>query len=126
MRQDSCAERIQAQQQGREETVRALLDAANGDDDEAREEAYESLHDLPLSISRRVLLRVDISTGGPADWLEVECEQGRYSLDVQRVTYHFADWFDHAAQPVEQGTALWAYADMVAEYESQREEYARD
>jgi hypothetical protein len=66
-------------------------DVVQGIADSARESIYE----FPLSVSRQVVHRIDLSTGGPADWLEVFMESGDDST-IDRIVYHFADWFDHA------------------------------
>lgn len=75
------------------------------------EAARERMYEYPLGVSQQTVFRVDISTGGPGDWLEVVCtgdtpryevrpENGEY-YEVERITYHFNDWFDHAERPLE-------------------------
>lgn len=59
------------------------------------ESARERMDEMPLSVSRQVVHRIDLSTGGPADWLEVFMDSGDEST-IARIVYHFADWFDHA------------------------------
>lgn len=36
-----------------------------------------------------------MSTGGPADYLEVHVDSDN---EITSIVYHFADWFDHAEQ----------------------------
>lgn len=70
-----------------------------------QEIADDILDSYPLAVSARTVFRVDLSTGGPADWLEVVCSgntpnyepagEGEH-YEVERIVYHFADWFDHA------------------------------
>ena len=115
-RQGTCAERIAQQMSSREESLRELFEAVNSIDEERAEEAREELDSFALGASTKVLLRIDLSTGGPADYLTAECEQERYGLSVERVTYHFADWFDHAEEDVPENSPLWQYAEQVAEY----------
>lgn len=76
--------------------------------DAVRERAEQRAYDLPLGVSSFRVFRVDLSTGGPADWLEVRTsgdtpvyESGGEPYEVESVTYHFADWFDHAARELE-------------------------
>jgi hypothetical protein len=84
----------------------------------------DSLYEFGLGITRKVMLRFDMSTGGPADWLEILCDEevgagGWRHLYVDRVTYHFSDWFDHAEMPVDQASPLWQLAEWVADTGSQ-------
>lgn len=78
----------------------------------------DSLYDFGLGLSRKVVLRFDMSTGGPADWLEIVCDEetSQYGsrLDVETVTYHFADWWDHAEQDITDGP-LFELAEWLAE-----------
>jgi uncharacterized protein YheU (UPF0270 family) len=85
------------------DTLGALLE--DFDVDALREAADERMHETPLAVSSYTVFRVDLSTGGPADWLEVRCTgdtpahepagEGEH-FEVDTITYHFADWFDHA------------------------------
>lgn len=77
------------------------------------EAAYDHLHEYPLGVSVKRVLRVDLSTGGPGDWLEIE--QDSDDGEVLDVSYHFNDWFDHAERRVDTGSALWHYAEWIAE-----------
>lgn len=131
--QKTCAERIDAHRDSRIRHIAELQRLANlseltlADVDSARDldltaedvesindQAYEALHELPLGVSAHTVFRVELSTGGPADWLEVTCtgheiRRNAYTDDttawteweVERISYHFADWFDHAAVELE-------------------------
>lgn len=83
-------------------TTSATLDElANGEEmtcDEIAEAAQTALWEMPLAITTQTVHRIDLSTGGPADWLEVFTEPAPHGCeDVARIVYHFADWFDHAS-----------------------------
>lgn len=83
----------------------------------------DSLYEFGLGLSRKVVLRFEMSTGGPADWLEIVCDEDpKYSvpgirLVVDRVVYHYADWFDHAEETVIDGP-LFELAEWIAETQS--------
>jgi hypothetical protein len=72
--------------------------------DDLRGAAIERADEYPLGISAYRVFRIELSTGRPADWLEVVCsgDTPRYEgpsgepYEVERIVYHFADWFDHA------------------------------
>lgn len=159
-RQQSCQERISAHMEGREEDVRRVLAASNGDtlcrhcgeriteedtddgetvwcheenaelrtcsdggnvltgDDPIAEptDEYneETIYDYGLCLTRYTLLRLELSTGGPADRLDILCDSDG---DVVRVTYVFQDWFDGAEESVREGSALWDLAEWHAETE---------
>lgn len=96
-----------------ETEIGAWLTASEGDREplpdraveELSEAARERIYELPLAVSAKTVFRVELSTGGPADWLEVFCSgdtplyepagDGEH-YEVERIVYHFADWFDHA------------------------------
>lgn len=96
--------------------VEALLHVADYGDDleraanEIRESAVERVAEYPLGVSAYTTFRVEISTGGPAEWLEVVCSgdtpnyepagEGEH-YEVDRIVFHFADWFDHAERQLE-------------------------
>ncbi len=112
-KQLTCDERIAEHMESREADFKALFAKANSDDDLQHEEALDELSEAPLAITAYKLVRIDLSTGGPGDWLEVTLDDEGFALNVE---YHFNDWFDHAARPVEKGSWLWEAALHYAEY----------
>ena len=128
-RERTCAERIGGQMADRLADFRAIAELQDADpmeahpdvseraedmageydpDTDLQEIAGEIVRDYPLGVSRRTVFRVDLSTGGPADWLEVVCsgntpayESGGEPYEVERIAYHFADWFDHAERQLD-------------------------
>ena len=89
-RQKSCEERIDGEWKGRAEDFRDLFNRIEQDDEGAQDELYE----YPLAVSSSKVYRIDLSTGGPGDWLEVHVDAE--DSQVTRIEYHFNDWFDHA------------------------------
>lgn len=93
----TCAERLPAHLAGRLDDLRAML---------ARDEPPEGDDDLPgldeyaLSMDVRYSVRIDLSTGGPADYITADLDA---SGDVLNAQYHFADWFDHASKDLAYG-----------------------
>lgn len=121
-REATCAERIRDHLSGREGDMQEMFGATDPvnafylPDEEAQDEKMAELHDYALGVSTYTVVRIDLSTGGPADWLEAKCCEGQHGcLEVERVTYHFADWFDHAEEEVQEESALWGYAEYVVE-----------
>jgi hypothetical protein len=94
-------------------------------DDRLREDAMERVAEYPLGMSAYTTFRVELSTGGPADWLEVVCagdtpryEGGGEPYEVERIVYHFADWFDHAERQLDGPdlrAAEWFVSQVVPE-----------
>lgn len=82
--------------------------------DEQIEEAFEELNNFALGISTYRVIKIELSTGGPADWLELEVDDDG---SARRLTYHYADWFDHAEFKVPENSYLWDYALQIADTE---------
>lgn len=93
-----------------------LIDAANQADDWKRQdELREEIE--PYAVDVKHVLKLELSGGGPASWLEVGLEKERWGVTVVSVTYHFADWFDHAERDVSETEApdMWRLAEYYAE-----------
>jgi hypothetical protein len=65
----------------------------DGDPDKLQEEAQERIYELPLAVTESRMVRIDLSTGGPGDWLEAQIDTDG---GITRITYWFNDWFDAA------------------------------
>lgn len=83
-------------------------------DEDKKEEALDELNNLALEISSFKVVKILLSTGGPADWLELEIDD---EGSPRRLTYHYSDWFDHAEIKVPEKSYLWDYAMQIAETE---------
>jgi hypothetical protein len=81
------------------------------------EHASDKLDDMILSadVSVSVSIRIDLSTGGPGDYLTADLESGSSYFLLDNVRYHFAPWFDHADIHVPESSPLYA---LVARYAS--------
>lgn len=104
----TCAERLPDQLAGRLADFRTMLD---------REDRYEApdsidepgpIDEYAAGVTVRYAVRVDLSGGGPADYLDAIVDAG----EVQSVVYHFADWFDHAERYLD-GDELTTAAEYV-------------
>lgn len=93
-RQATCAERLPEHLAGRLDDLRAIL--AREDTDEGDDE-LPPLNEYGLGSEVRYSIRVELSTGGPADYVTADVAHG----EVLSATYHFADWFDHAERRLE-------------------------
>lgn len=125
-KQPTCDERIAERMESREEYVaglRAVIDGEattfDGDYDPAEEmtedDASERLNELPLGVSVERVLRIDLSTGGPADYITATLEKDRHGWEIADASYHFADWFDHAERNIDRNSPLWRLAEYYAE-----------
>ena len=112
----SCARRIRQELAAREVLYTGIWQmlnnphSANDDLDTAHAEL------IPLGIEVRLVVSVQLSWGGPSDWLEIELENSS-EHDIRRVIYHFADWFDHAECELSEreAPALWRAAQYYVE-----------
>jgi len=112
----SCAERIETELSKTEQGYAGLwrrLDNQGADDDTC-DAIYEELDLLGLSV--KPVVTVQLSWGGPSDWLEIGLD-GSEDRHIEYVTYHFADWFDHAERqlPEYEAPAIWRAAEYYAE-----------
>ena len=103
----TCEERIDAQLLALEEDVTEILRGFNSGEDDG----WEAWAEYPLAISQRLVTKIELSWGGPSDFLTVEHDENH----IYRVTYHFQDWFDGAKRDVEEDSKVWEYAVSVIE-----------
>lgn len=104
-KQATCEERIDAQLQALEEDISSVLDGYyNGEED-----GFEAWNNYPLAVSTRQETKIELSWGGPSDFLTVIHE----GAEIYSITYHFQDWFDGATRQVEEGSKVWEYAQSV-------------
>lgn len=106
-RQPSCEEQLPDHLAGRLADLRAIL--AREDPDEGDDE-LPPLNEYGLGSTVSYAIRVDLSTGGPADYVTATVRDG----EVQTAAYHFADWFDHAER-VLHGDDFDTIADWLAQ-----------
>ena len=98
---ETCADLIREHATSRLADFREMDAATMSEDEDQRDEAFQCIYEFPLAVSQVTVFRIDISTGGPADWLEVFTDANDPARDgapveVSRIVYHYADWFDHA------------------------------
>lgn len=110
-KQPTCAERIGSELADREQYLADLFKKAQeseyyGD--------YEEIYELALSVDTKKNTTICLSWGGPADYLDVIWTEKE---GIYEITYRFEDWFDTASRKVEEGSALWQYAEMIIEGE---------
>lgn len=104
-KQATCEERIDSQLNNLEEACADLVEKYYEGDEEGEWNKY------PLAVSTRQETKIELSWGGPSDFLSVIHEGG----DIYSVTYHFQDWFDGAMRSVSEGSKVWEYARTVIE-----------
>jgi len=129
-REATCEERIAANLAGRLEDFAAYVavgqdggtkkqrDAIDieGKGEEARENALEGWSEYPLGVEVKKVLRVDLSTGGPADWFEVILDTDG---QPETIMYVFQDWFDGARRSLsgDEFAAAWAFLSYFSDAE---------
>lgn len=89
-----CAARLPQHLAGRLDDLRAILDR---DDPEEGDDERPGLSEYGLGSSFGYSVRVDLSTGGPADYVTATIQDG----EARDVRYHFADWYDHAERQLD-------------------------
>ena len=123
---DSCESRIQDSKNNCEEHLELMfkildserLDENDEDDakvlqlieDEGLNE--DSIYEYALGVSIQKVMRIELSTGGPASFIEAYLDDEN---NVDEVFYHFQDWFDGAKRKVSSDSAIYRYAEFMAE-----------
>jgi len=96
-------------------TYRQIDKAEKAGNHERGDELREEIEAYGISVKR--VMRLELSGGGPASWLEVHFDDSNRWPEVETVIYHFADWFDHAEREVSESEApgMWRLAEYYAE-----------
>ena len=106
-----CKERIGDQLAGRLAMFDDIEARQQSDDDDVADAARDEQYEAPLSVDVLRMVKVLLSTGGPADWFELTWGPGDDDDEPSRITYHFSDWFDHAERALEgdEYAAAWSF-----------------
>jgi hypothetical protein len=78
----------------------------------SEDEIEERLAEMPLSVEVIRHIKILLSTGGPADWLDAELDADN---EIRVLEYHYADWGTHASVYVEKHSPLWRFAESFVE-----------
>ena len=100
-----CEDRIDAQLLDLEGSCADILKGYY----DGEEQGYEEWNEFPLAVTTRQETIIELSWGGPSDFLTVSHDKA----EIHTVTYHFLDWFDEAIREVEEGSKVWQYAKTV-------------
>ena len=115
-KEKTCAQLVYSKREGRNEQIEKIMDIL-GDSESDREQIDEALAELgniATHISSYKVIKIEMSGGGPADWIEVEVDNEGY---VMRMSYHYADWNDHADIKIDSNSYLWDYAMQIVDTE---------
>lgn len=111
--QPTCADRIDESLENREEYLLEMMQAMeDGKEFDGYDDAYEAFNDFPLAVTVVKTLKIELSAGGPADYLMVSLDDENY---ITRVVYHFADWFDHAETVVYPKSTMYEYVERLVD-----------
>ena len=112
----TCEQIIDSCMQNRNEYLEGLNDIIgdNESDSEKIEEALIEISEFPAGIESYKVIKITLSGGGPADWIEVKTDNTGYILGME---YHYADWFDHAERKISENSYLWDFAAQIVETE---------
>lgn len=111
--QPTCADRISDALESREEYLLEMMQAMDeGKEFDGYDDAYEAFNDFPLGFSVYKTLKIELSAGGPSDYIMVTLDDENY---ITRVVYHFADWFDHAEEVIYEKSTMHEYVERLVE-----------
>ena len=111
---NSCEERILDHLNGR------LEDMPEDYCEDCQEQSCELDHlnsESVLEVSKSVVYKVLLSTGGPADWFNVYIDP--IDNEIDRIEYVFQDWFDGAVRTLDsdqrERVENWIHANVYLE-----------
>ena len=112
----TCKDLVEEKMWERSSQLEDLYDIIDDEEKttEEKDEAFIELNQLALDISSYRVIKVLLSTGGPADWIEVMVDD---EGDIRGMTYHYADWFDHASMTIPKNTYFWDYITQTVDTE---------
>lgn len=125
-KQQSCEERINESMDYCEEYLELLFKVMDDysfvedDEDDVRSlNEIESegidedtIYEYALGVSKKTVIRIELSTGGPASFIEAFIDDEN---DIYKIEYHFQDWFDGARRSVSKNSPIWRYAEFIVE-----------
>lgn len=106
----TCAERIADEFALTEQLIAKELEASA---DPNLDDYFDGV--TIYGVERREVVRLQLSGGGPADFIEITAREG----EVIRVEYLFQDWFDSARLEVPESSPVYEWA--VHQYEYRQE-----
>ena len=107
----TCADLIAGELKDREQQLEQLYTLADDGDDDAREQIYE----MAYGVTRREIVEIIWSGGGPADSLEMTLSDG----ELMAVNYIYQDWYDGARLAVDEDSPAYRYALEILEMMAQ-------
>jgi len=110
----NCEQVIDSHREDRNVYLENLNDII-GDDESTREDvenAVRELNEFPAGIESFKVIKIILSGGGPADWIEVKLDDDGY---VRGMSYHWQDWGDHAQRKISENSYLWDFAMQIVE-----------
>lgn len=92
------------------------VDTDDMDADTIVESAREAIDNYGLGVSMVHTIRVEISTGGPAEYLTADVDRGRFGWERESsVTFHYADWGTHDQVTLSNDDPMVTWVDEILE-----------
>lgn len=110
----SCEQVIDSHMEDRNVYLENLNDIICDNDSEPEdvENALRELSEFPAGIESFKVIKIILSGGGPADWIEAKLDDDGY---VRSMTYHWQDWGDHAQRKIKENSYLWEFAIQIVD-----------
>lgn len=109
-----CRDRIDGQLSDREFYLQQVFEAIDSCEPfDGYDDANEHIYDFALGFQVKTMLTIELSTGGPADYLEVVIDKSSGYPEIDKMTYHFSDWFDHAEIKVSSSSPFYRYVETI-------------
>lgn len=111
----TCAERIRDEFDSRNQMIDEFYMWKANPEDFSNYDGPEHIDEFLLDKTEMRVIKLLLSTGGPADWIEVKLSS---SNEVEEMKYVFQDWFDHAEITFGKDNYMWDFAlDIIQDFE---------
>jgi hypothetical protein len=113
----TCEDRIDTELQDRIHEFKQALESydENGkitlEDGQEYEDLIDYLNSVALCLEKTEVYRLELSYGGPQDYIEFQYDPEAKSL--VGITYHFLDWYDGAERKIKEGSEAWKVLERV-------------
>lgn len=109
----TCREIISSKLKSREKDYEDLIQEEGNALEEGDYDKAGMRYGFAAGISKYAVLKIEISGGGPADWLEAYVDIESSEPEMFRLEYHYSDWFDHAQLLLSEDSPLFSLAEEL-------------
>lgn len=115
MSDKTCNERIKEALESRESYLEEVYEAIDFGEEYEDRDPRDELSEFGIGMDKVTVVKIHLSAGGPADWIEAELYEQKHGFGIQSLKYHYSDWFDHAERTIYTDSPLYRFAEEIIE-----------